>query len=746
MRRVWSAIRRILALGVIPELSSEHARQVTQTNGAALCAAVAGAISCVVTAAVGHLALSLLGSTGVAIAAATLAFNARGHIHFASLWLVMAVDATFVGLGVAMGQAVMQTASYFACSLPFLMFSTRQWRPLAAALVVTVLTFIALTWPGLLPGPLAALTASELQALSILGQALTWTALLLLIVGFAFNRDQVSRTLRQTLHKAQAANAAKSAFLAHTSHELRTPMGAILGYADLLLAPGISDQERTDFVRTIRRNGRHLLDLVDQILDHAKIEAGQLEVVPSVCSPERIVADVEALMSVRAAAKGLDLSIEYETRVPELIETDELRVRQILVNLIGNAVKFTSSGVVRLQIALLRTDGKADLQFAVVDQGPGIDAARLPAMFEPFTQADMTTQRTYGGTGLGLAISKELAELLGGRLRAESEIGSGSTFTFTLHLGPVSELGDLVDARVAVETTRVKIRNPCHLADVRILVAEDGLDNQQLMELHLRQVGAECVLTVNGLRAIEAYEQAMADNEPFDIILLDMQMPVMDGYQAARKLRELGCRTPIIALTAHAMIGAREECLEAGCDDYFAKPIDFDALFAVMLEILERQTQPFDAEVAASPQHRSSLDIPHNHIPHNKSAAGPDGAGSPPDDPRAAFSAQLASLTRDFVRRLPENIAELQATVQSGDAERVRFLAHRLRGTAGTFGLDRVSELAGEIMKAVDRDSAGSGRDDEATGDEDGHRGDPWPDIERHMHELADIAAQANLA
>lgn len=743
MRPIWSAITALSRLGVTAESDAAHTQQVTQTNSAALFSIVAAIVAGLALAATGLYGSTVLAAISVLSSSCTFLLNVRGHVSLASMWLTVTIDVALVGMALFIGVPTVHAVSYFACGLPLFLFPASQWRSLLIAFAVTAVAFLLLTWPDLLPPPQARVSPDDLDALKVLMQILSWSALLCLVVSFAVNRNRANARLRGTLHRAQVASATKSAFLAHTSHELRTPMGAILGYADLLVSPQITAEERANFVRTIRRNGRHLLELVDQLLDHAKIEAGQLDIARAVCSPERIVADVEALMEVRANAKGLELCVEYETRIPELIETDELRVRQILVNLVGNAIKFTASGRVYLVVTLERADGLAELRFAVIDEGPGIPAERLPAMFEPYTQADMSTQRNHGGTGLGLAISKELAELLGGRLEAESTVDVGSTFTFALALGPVDELAELVDARVSIEPTVVRPRPLDSMAGARILIAEDGIDNQRLMELYLRQVGAQCVIAANGARAVQAYQQSVADKDPFDVVLMDMQMPEMDGYQATRELREIGCQIPIIALTAHAMVGAREECMRAGCDSYFTKPIDFEALFARLQEYLEAQTAPIP------PQRRSA-----------RSGTGDDAASQPDPapavedtqdetdsgsvkvpvfrDPTARFHAQLAVLNRDFARRLPERVAELTAAAAAGDYEQVRFLAHRLRGTAGTFGLARVSELAGKITSALDH-SGELSREASAAD----HQGEA---IALHLDELVNIAKQASLA
>jgi signal transduction histidine kinase/ActR/RegA family two-component response regulator len=394
---------------------------------------------------------------------------------------------------------------------------------------------------------------------------------------------------------AEAATAAKSEFLANMSHEIRTPMTAILGYAEIMLA-NAKTPEDVEITKTIKRNGDHLLGIINDILDLSKIEAGKLRVERISCSPVAIVADIASLMRVRAKAKNLPLSIEYDGPIPETVQSDPTRLRQILINLVGNAVKFTQSGNVRLTIRV-RPDssGSPQLQFAVMDTGIGITEEQASRLFQPFSQGDASIGRTFGGTGLGLAISKRLAKMLGGDVTVYSVSGQGSKFTLTIDTGPLDGVRWLERPHETIGEDAQKNTAPPPAEQLephcRILLAEDGLDNQRLLAFLLRKAGAEVAVADNGQAAVELALAANSQDRPFAVILMDMQMPVVDGYEATRRLRAAGYAGPIVALTAHAMKEDRQKCLDAGCDDYLPKPIDRHTLLAAVAKHLAGQPQ-----------------------------------------------------------------------------------------------------------------------------------------------------------
>jgi len=416
-------------------------------------------------------------------------------------------------------------------------------------------------------------------------------------VELAQSKMELERTNRELHHSisraeqlavaAEGATLAKSEFLANMSHEIRTPMTAILGFAKLA-QDGCPAQcefgqvSHREYLATIARNGEHLLQLLNDILDLSKVEAGRLAVERIDVSPLKLAEEVESLMRVRSDAKGLDLHVEFDGLVPETIRTDPTRLRQILLNLLGNAIKFTEQGSVSLLVRMAEASaGAPALVFDVVDTGLGMTPAETAVLFQPFSQADTSTTRRFGGTGLGLAVSKRLAEALGGDIQlVETRPGAGSRFRLTVATGPLDGIA-MLDAhgRAAPQPQRKPAApQAASLHATQILLAEDGVDNQRLIVHLLKKAGAEVVLVENGKLAAESALGARDAGKPFDVVLMDMQMPVMDGYEATALLRREGYGGPIVALTAHAMEGDRQKCLNAGCDDYLSKPMSRTAL------------------------------------------------------------------------------------------------------------------------------------------------------------------------
>jgi PAS domain S-box-containing protein len=419
-------------------------------------------------------------------------------------------------------------------------------------------------------------------------------------------RKRAEAEMRAASDAAHAATIAKSEFLANMSHEIRTPLTAILGYSELLADQSdqaLAPEQRADYLDTIRRNGNHLLAIINDILDLSKIEAGKVTLESVPVDPSAVVSEVVALMRGKADAKRLRLTATATTDLPASVRTDPLRLRQILLNLAGNAVKFTESGSVTVRIgylpaAIARPADGGTLRVEVIDTGIGIDPAFLDALFLPFEQADSSTTRRFGGTGLGLRISKRLAAMLDGDITVVSTPGAGSTFTLTIATGPLPST-TLVPRAIAISDDPGPAGDrpapsATDLTGIRILLAEDSTDNQRLIAFHLRKAGAQVILAEDGKRALEAlctdgaHHKPLRNPPPVDLVLTDMQMPEMDGYSLARVLRERGFTRPIIAITAHAMAADRDRCLAAGCDDYASKPVDPATLIRICREACDR--------------------------------------------------------------------------------------------------------------------------------------------------------------
>ncbi|NNE00923.1 MAG: response regulator, partial [Pirellulaceae bacterium] len=386
-------------------------------------------------------------------------------------------------------------------------------------------------------------------------------------------RKAFEASLEQAKRMAEAANRSRGEFLANMSHEIRTPMAAILGHADIL-REHLQNPDNVQLVETIRRNGNFLLNIINDILDLSKIDAGKMEIALQRTRPDAVVAEVRSLMDVRAAEKTLPLNIEFNGPVPEFVHTDPVRLRQILLNLIGNAIKFTDDGEVRMEI---RYDSGL-LSFDVIDTGIGIKPEATHLLFEPFVQADNTSTRSFGGTGLGLAICKRLAQALGGDVSVESEYGKGSRFTLSIN---ATADGPLVEPNLS-ETPATQSKSQSVHIKGTILVVDDRRDIRFLAQHFIEKSGGNVVSATNGQEAVDFMFNK--ESPRVDLIVMDMQMPVMDGYTAVSELRRRGVDIPIIALTANAMKSDRDECLAAGCTDYTTKPIDSQ----VLLQMIER--------------------------------------------------------------------------------------------------------------------------------------------------------------
>ncbi len=407
--------------------------------------------------------------------------------------------------------------------------------------------------------------------------------------------DQAREELASAIRMTEAAGRAKNELIGNMSHELRTPLTAILGYADLLLDSSEGRENQVPYVRIIQRNGEHLLNLMDDLVDLSHIEADLIDVKRSACAPLKILEDVCSAMQARASLKRLTIRTECVYPIPRAIETDPKRVRQILINLVANAIKFSNQGEVTLRVRLDSKDAPKSIIFDVEDRGVGFDPEQISRLMSQVVQQDDSAGLRLGGAGLGLTISQRLASLLHGSLSVETAPGEGSTFHLQIPIGgPVEFVQGLAregDLRPIASSTHRHFDRP-----YRILVAEDGADSRLLISRFLLNAGASVQLVENGRQAIDAALRADASGRPFDVILMDMQMPVLDGFDATIQLRRAGYRPPIIALTARTMTSERDRCFQAGCNNYAVKPLDRDSLIA----LVERYATA-DTSTAVSP-------------------------------------------------------------------------------------------------------------------------------------------------
>ncbi len=513
------------------------------------------------------------------------------------------------------------------------------------------------------------------------------------------HEDITDRKLADERHEnakreAEAANAAKSAFIANISHEIRTPMNAILGYADMLLDNGATAEQRHDCVKVIRRNGEHLLAIINDILDISKVEACRMSAERIPCDLPQLIADVIGLTRPKAIEKRLNFEVTFDDLIPKTILTDPVRAKQVLVNLVGNAIKFTASGSVRLHVAREVSYFGHAIRFSVCDTGIGMTGEQMTKLFQPFSQADASTTRKFGGTGLGLTISKRLAQILGGDISVESREGAGSTFTFTLDGGARDEV-ELLRNFTQRQLNVAELASPLEGQEIRlrgkILLAEDGEDNQHMLITFLEQAGVDVTLAENGEAAVQS-----ALGGDFDLVLMDMQMPVMDGYRATDELRKAGFGKPIVALTAHAMTEDRVKCLAAGCSEYLSKPIDRQTLLATCANYLPADIYPFKPAIAP-PEQLPVAPAPTQQHTNNILQPTSNLRSTLASDPRV-----MRVLDR-FISNLPDRVAELEQSLNDGDLEALRHAVHNLKGAGSGYGfpaLTQQSASAEEALKA----------------------------------------------
>ncbi len=493
--------------------------------------------------------------------------------------------------------------------------------------------------------------------------------------------------------QAAMANAAKSEFLANMSHEIRTPMNAIIGFGDILADEELTS-DQAENVEIIRESGKTLLNLINDILDFSKIEAGKLDIDMQECSLAKTLHCIESMMMPKAEKKGVDFRVITADNLPTCIRTDQTRLNQCLINLVNNAIKFTEQGHVHVKMSLEEKGGTHCIRFDVEDTGVGIPADKQRAIFEPFTQADGTTTRKYGGTGLGLAVTRQLAELLGGELSVESEEGKGAVFSLVLPVG--LELREQPTLDRNGDTVRPADSTPQLVFSGRVLVAEDVKTNQMLVRSLLERCGLDVVIVSDGKQAVE---QGIAGK--FDLILMDMQMPVMDGYAATKLLRNRGVQIPIVALTACAMKGDEQKCIEVGCTDYLSKPIQRLRLMEVLGQYLIETSDSNTPESAqTSPNAFRRVD----ERSEGNEAGIIDFAEllrRTDDDEKLA-----REIVNVFVADNSSRLEQLHEAIRTGNIEEAGRLAHAIKGSAATAAAQGVAEAAKIIEAATQEGQA----------------------------------------
>lgn len=478
--------------------------------------------------------------------------------------------------------------------------------------------------------------------------------------------------------KASVAAQTKENFLANMSHEIRTPLSGILGFTNLLLKRPLDATSR-EFVSSIQRSGENLMAIINDILDLSKIEAGMMRITPGIFSINGLINSVETLFLERVKEKGLTISSKVDASIPDTLTGDATRLTQVLVNLIGNAIKFTQQGKINIEVYKKeQIENKVTLGFKISDTGIGIDKGKLNEVFERFNQGEDSVTRNYGGTGLGLSIVKNLIQLQNGNIEVASEQGIGTTFHFYI---PYVISQDQISSSAAVDTAYFKDRSNVPL---RVLVVDDNAINQSLMEHLLLQWNIDFDIVSNGLEAIE-----QLSHQKYELVLMDIQMPQMDGYTAAQQIREvLKLDIPIIAMTAHAMAGEREKCLSRGMNEYISKPIKEEELFKLIANFGLQELDQTKVAVEETASRFQFLDL--NYM---RSISGGD----------ITFE---KTVTQQFIDHIPNHLQQLIAAYQKNDFATVKLRAHDFKTSIAMMGLLNLLEEKLDILEMVSESNA----------------------------------------